>query len=124
MAAVLGIDGDRIQEICGSVQSGYVAPVNYNCPGQIVIAGEKTAVEEAIKLADEAGARRAVALAVSDPYSAAPDKQKFHRGRPSCTAKLKDPGTHFTPETFGAVLRSISNLYIERIVTNSSISSA
>ena len=44
-----------------------MAPANYNCPGQIVIAGEKAAVEEAIKLADKAGARRALPLAVSAP---------------------------------------------------------
>ena len=49
-----------------SLQSGYAAPANYNCPGQIVIAGEKNAVEEAMKLQD-AGAKRAVALAVSVP---------------------------------------------------------
>jgi len=67
MAAVLGLDREAIQHICGSVRSGYVAPANFNCPGQIVIAGEKTAVEEAIKLAEEAGARRALPLAVSAP---------------------------------------------------------
>ncbi len=67
MAAVLGLDREAIINICNSVKSGYAAPANYNCPGQIVIAGERAAVEEAIKLADEAGARRAVPLAVSAP---------------------------------------------------------
>jgi [acyl-carrier-protein] S-malonyltransferase len=67
MAAVLGLERDKIKEICGSVKSGYVAPANFNCPGQIVISGEKEAVEEAMKLADEAGARRVVPLAVSVP---------------------------------------------------------
>ncbi|MCK5504596.1 MAG: ACP S-malonyltransferase [Thermodesulfovibrionia bacterium] len=67
MAAVLGLDREAINKICGSVNSGYVAPANYNCPGQIVIAGEKPAVEEAIKLAGNAGARKAVPLAVSVP---------------------------------------------------------
>lgn len=67
MAAVIGLDKDAINEICNSVTSGYVAPANYNCPGQIVIAGEKTAVEEAVRLADEAGAKRAILLAVSAP---------------------------------------------------------
>jgi [acyl-carrier-protein] S-malonyltransferase len=47
MAAVLGLDREAINKICGSVNSGYVAPANYNCPGQTVIAGEKAAVEEA-----------------------------------------------------------------------------
>lgn len=67
MAAVIGLEREAIINICNSVKSGYVAPANYNCPGQIVMAGEKAAVEEAIKLADEAGAGRAVPLAVSAP---------------------------------------------------------
>ncbi|MBI5741059.1 MAG: ACP S-malonyltransferase [Nitrospirae bacterium] len=67
MAAVIGLDKDAINKVCSSVTSGYVAPANYNCPGQIVIAGEKIAVEEAIKLAEANGARRAMALAVSAP---------------------------------------------------------
>jgi len=67
MAAILGLDRDKVDSVCLAVTSGYVAPANYNCPGQIVIAGEKQAVEEAIKLAKEAGAKRAVPLAVSVP---------------------------------------------------------
>jgi len=67
MAAVLGLEREAIITVCNSVRSGYVAPANFNCPGQIVIAGEKAGVEEAIKLADEAGAKRAVPLAVSAP---------------------------------------------------------
>ncbi|MEW6601519.1 MAG: ACP S-malonyltransferase [Nitrospirota bacterium] len=67
MAAVLGLERDAIINVCNSVKSGYVAPANYNCPGQIVIAGEKEAVEEAMKLADDAGARKALSLAVSVP---------------------------------------------------------
>lgn len=67
MAAILGLDRNRVDDICLSLRSGYAAPANYNCPGQIVIAGEKEAVEEAMKLAKEAGAQRAIALAVSVP---------------------------------------------------------
>jgi [acyl-carrier-protein] S-malonyltransferase len=67
MAAILGLKRDKLDEICLSLRSGYAAPANYNCPGQIVIAGEKEAVEEAIKLAKEAGAKRALPLAVSVP---------------------------------------------------------
>jgi [acyl-carrier-protein] S-malonyltransferase len=67
MAAILGLDKDKVNNICKSVKSGYVAPANYNCPGQIVISGEKEAVEEAIRLAKEAGAKRAIPLAVSAP---------------------------------------------------------
>jgi len=67
MAAILGLERNKVNEICSSLQGGYVAPANYNCPGQIVIAGEKIAVEEAIKLCKDAGAKRAVALSVSVP---------------------------------------------------------
>ena len=67
MAAILGLSREVVDEVCLSVTSGYVAPANYNCPGQIVIAGEKEAVEEAIALARESGAKRAITLAVSAP---------------------------------------------------------
>jgi [acyl-carrier-protein] S-malonyltransferase len=39
MAAILGLERDAVNNICTSVKSGYVSPANYNCPGQIVIAG-------------------------------------------------------------------------------------
>jgi len=67
MAAVLGMDRNKLAAICESVKSGYVAPANFNCPGQVVISGEKVAVEEAMKLAEEAEARKVVPLAVSVP---------------------------------------------------------
>jgi [acyl-carrier-protein] S-malonyltransferase len=67
MAAVLGLKRDIVDEICGSVKSGYVAPANYNCPGQIVISGEREAVEEAIGLLRDGGAKRVVKLSVSVP---------------------------------------------------------
>jgi [acyl-carrier-protein] S-malonyltransferase len=67
MAAILGLEKDAVQKVCDSVDKGYVAPANYNCPGQIVISGETEAVKEAVKRAEEAGAKKAVVLAVSVP---------------------------------------------------------
>jgi len=67
MAAILGLDKETLIKVCDSVKSGYIAPANYNCPSQIVISGEKEAVEEAMKLMKDAGAKRAVPLAVSAP---------------------------------------------------------
>jgi [acyl-carrier-protein] S-malonyltransferase len=67
MAAVLGLEREEVEEICSSIVGGYVVPANYNCPGQIVIAGERIAVEEAMEIARESGAKRTVALAVSAP---------------------------------------------------------
>jgi [acyl-carrier-protein] S-malonyltransferase len=67
MAAIIGLEKEVVVQVCESVQSGYVAPSNYNCPGQIVIAGETEAVTEAIQKSKNAGAKRAVPLAVSVP---------------------------------------------------------
>jgi [acyl-carrier-protein] S-malonyltransferase len=67
MAAVMGLPRSTVNEICLSLRSGYASPANYNCPGQIVIAGEKMAVEEAMNRAKDEGAKRVVALAVSVP---------------------------------------------------------
>ena len=55
MAAIMGLGRNSVDEICLAVETGYVSPANYNCPGQIVIAGEKRAVEDAMSLAKEAG---------------------------------------------------------------------
>ena len=67
MAAIMGLGRNSVDDICLAVETGYVSPANYNCPGQIVIAGEKRAVEDAMSLAKEAGAKKVVALAVSAP---------------------------------------------------------
>ena len=67
MAAILGLERNKVEEICTSLQSGYAAPANYNCPGQIVVAGEKHAVEEVVALSKRAGAKKAVLLDVSVP---------------------------------------------------------
>ena len=67
MCAVLGMDGNKIAEICEKVK-GIVSVANYNCPGQIVITGEEKAVEEACERLKEAGARRCVPLKVSGPF--------------------------------------------------------
>ncbi|WP_283672951.1 ACP S-malonyltransferase [Butyricicoccus sp. Marseille-Q5471] len=68
MAAVLGLDDALVEEACAKVTSGVVLPVNYNCPGQLVIAGERAALNEAIENCKAAGARRALPLAVSGAF--------------------------------------------------------
>ncbi|MGM9613299.1 MAG: ACP S-malonyltransferase [Butyricicoccus sp.] len=68
MAAVLGLDDSVIEQICAEVTCGIVRPVNYNCPGQLVIAGERAALNEAIEKCKAAGARRALPLAVSGAF--------------------------------------------------------
>lgn len=66
MAAIIGLEDAAIAECCAAV-AGVVAPANYNSPGQVVIAGETSAVAAAIAACTEAGARRAVPLDVSVP---------------------------------------------------------
>lgn len=68
MAAILGLADESIEQACKDAQQGQVvSPVNYNCPGQIVIAGEKDAVARGIENCKSAGAKRAVPLPVSVP---------------------------------------------------------
>ena len=65
MAAVIGLDADRIE---AAITGTKAEIANYNCPGQIVITGPKTAVEEASVMLKEAGARRVLPLSVSGPF--------------------------------------------------------
>ncbi|MGB0834611.1 MAG: ACP S-malonyltransferase [Psychrobium sp.] len=68
MAAIIGLDDDAIAKACEDASEGQVvSPVNFNSPGQVVIAGHKEAVERASSLCKEAGAKRALPLAVSVP---------------------------------------------------------
>ena len=70
MTAVLGMDADKIKEICDKTE-GIVTIANYNCPGQIVITGEEEAVGKAAQALSEAGAKRCVPLKVSGPFHSA-----------------------------------------------------
>ncbi|MCS3867883.1 [acyl-carrier-protein] S-malonyltransferase [Chryseobacterium ginsenosidimutans] len=67
MAAILGLDDAKVEEICAQI-SGIVVPANYNCPGQLVISGETAAVEEACAKLKEAGAKRALLLPVNGAF--------------------------------------------------------
>ena len=69
MAAILGLDRDVVEEVISEAsKSGIVEGANYNCPGQIVLSGEIKAIEDAVKIAKEKGAKRAVILPVSAPF--------------------------------------------------------
>jgi len=69
MAAILGLSAELVEEACRrAAERGVVAPANYNCPGQVVISGEVSAVEYAIEIAKELGAKRAIPLVVSGPF--------------------------------------------------------
>lgn len=69
MAAILGLTADDVKQCCTQAsQFGIVEPANFNCPGQIAIAGEVKAVEKAMEYCAEKGAKRTILLAVSAPF--------------------------------------------------------
>ncbi|MCI8299672.1 MAG: ACP S-malonyltransferase [Lachnospiraceae bacterium] len=67
MTAVMGLDHEEIERICEKTE-GIVSVANYNCPGQIVISGEASAVNKAAQTLKEAGAKRCIPLKVSGPF--------------------------------------------------------
>jgi len=75
IAALLGLDDGQVVEMCASISGGQaehsVSAVNFNSPGQVVIAGHRAAVEQAIALAEESGARKAIKLPMSVPVHCA-----------------------------------------------------
>jgi [acyl-carrier-protein] S-malonyltransferase len=83
MAAVLGLDPERVAELCRASASGeVVSPANLNGPAQVVVAGHAGAVERAMQAARDAGARRVVALAVSAPFHCSLMEPAAERLRP------------------------------------------
>lgn len=68
MAAILGLDDQAVRDVCKAASTeGVAEAANFNSPGQVVVAGHRAAIERTIELAQEAGARRAIMLAVSVP---------------------------------------------------------
>jgi [acyl-carrier-protein] S-malonyltransferase len=68
MAAILGLDDVKVEEICAGIKNEIVVAANYNCPGQIVISGSTKGIEEACILLKEAGAKRALILPVGGAF--------------------------------------------------------
>lgn len=68
MAAILGMEDARVEEICSTITDEIVVPANYNCPGQIVISGSTKGVERACELLKAAGAKRALLLPVGGAF--------------------------------------------------------
>ena len=68
MAAILGLEDEKVEEVCKKVVDGFVVPVNYNTQGQVVISGEKTAVEQAEIIAKEMGEKKVRILKTSGPF--------------------------------------------------------
>jgi len=89
MAALLGLDLPAVQSVCEKAALGQVvSPANLNSPGQVVIAGNREAVERAVTLAKDAGAKRAILLQVSAPFHCAlmlPAEQRLSVDLDACS---------------------------------------
>ncbi len=68
MAAVLGLDDQKVEEVCESITNEIVVPANYNCPGQLVISGSVEGINQACELMKAAGAKRALVLQVGGAF--------------------------------------------------------
>jgi [acyl-carrier-protein] S-malonyltransferase len=112
MAAVLGLGREDVEKTClEAAKNGIVAPANYNSPGQIVIAGEKKAVETAMELARTAGAKKVVPLAVSVPSHCAMMKQAGDRlAKELETVNISDLRIPIVNNADAAFLRTASEL--------------
>ncbi len=67
MAAILGLENEIVEEICGSIDE-VVVPANYNCPGQLVVSGDIEGINKAVEAATDKGARRALILPVGGAF--------------------------------------------------------
>ena len=94
MAAVLGLEDALVEELCAGIDD--VWPANYNCPGQIVVSGENSAVDALIDRATEAGARKTVKLRVSGAFHSPLVEAAAERLRPALeSVRFSEPGTPF-----------------------------
>jgi [acyl-carrier-protein] S-malonyltransferase len=94
MAAILGLDDDTVRTVCeqASTNNLIVQPVNFNSPGQVVVAGHNDAVEKAMELAREAKAKRALKLPVSVPsHSALMTDAAAQLGEKLAAIEIKTP---------------------------------
>jgi [acyl-carrier-protein] S-malonyltransferase len=94
MAAVLGLEDAVVEELCAAIEG--VWPANYNCPGQVVVSGETSAVERLIEEASARGARKAVKLRVSGGFHSPLVARAAERLRPAIAkASWRDPTTPY-----------------------------
>lgn len=113
MAAIIGLPRDAVLAACQKVHDdgGLVEAVNFNCPGQIVIAGRQTAVEQAAALMKEQGAKRAVMLPVSAPFhSSLMEPAAARLARELAQVEIKDPVIPVVANVNGHVVRDSATI--------------
>lgn len=120
MAAIIGLDGKKVEELCRKVSSKkVVGPANFNSSNQIVIAGEREGVEEAVEIAKQDGALKAVLLPVSGPFHSslmkpAAEKLKVELDK----IEVKDPSFPVIPNVTAEKISSkdrIKDLLVEQV---------
>jgi [acyl-carrier-protein] S-malonyltransferase len=88
MAAILGLEDSKVEEICASIENEIVVPANYNCPGQLVISGSNKGIEIACEKMKGAGAKRALPLPVGGAFHSPlmePAREKLQKAIESTT---------------------------------------
>lgn len=116
MAAVLGIDDAVIEDLCRSIEG--VWPANYNCPGQIVVSGENSAVDRLIEQAAALGARKVVKLRVSGAFHSPLVARAAERLKPAITkAAWQNPSPPFMSTVSAKIedAQRIGNLLVEQL---------
>ncbi|MEZ5016841.1 MAG: ACP S-malonyltransferase [Flavipsychrobacter sp.] len=109
MAAVLGLEDAKVEEVCATITDEVVVPANYNCPGQLVISGSIEGINKACELMKEAGAKRALVLPVGCAFHSPlmePAKEELKEailntrfGNPACPIYQNvDANPYITPE--------------------------
>jgi len=110
MAAVLGLEDKMVEEACAAV-SGVVSAANYNAPGQVVIAGTASAVEDAAEKCQQMGARRVTLLQVSGPFHCAlmlPAQEAFAADLESVT--IHEPAIPVVQNVDAAIAASVGEV--------------
>lgn len=110
MAAVLGAETELIEKVCEETD-GIVTIANYNCPGQIVISGEKAAVEQAAETLKSHGVKRVIMLNVSGPFHSYMLKEAGEKlGSVLKTVKINDPFVPYVANVNGAYVETSDNI--------------
>lgn len=106
MAAILGLEDEKVEEICASIESEIVVPANYNCPGQLVISGSNKGIEIACEKMKEAGAKRALPLPVGGAFHSPlmePAREKLQKAIESTIFKTPSCPVYQNVSTTGVV---------------------
>jgi [acyl-carrier-protein] S-malonyltransferase len=108
MAAIIGLEDAVVEELCGSIEN--VWPANYNCPGQLVVSGERGAVDRLLEEAAARGARKTVKLRVGGAFHSPLVASAAERLRPAVEAlSWKEPSPPFM-STVSAKIESADRL--------------